>query len=84
MENVENVKMSAIKILWRSGCTLVLAGAVLGALYAQRPFRQYPSVEGYDSMPLPADWKRHAEWAFARLMYPPAPTARFGFRGRAN
>jgi len=65
--------MNAMKMLWRSGCTLVLAGVVLGALYAQRPFRQYPSVEGYDSMPLPTDWKRHAEWAFARLMYPPGP-----------
>jgi len=46
---------------------------MLGALYAQRPFRVYPSVEGYDTMPLPPDWQRSAEWTFARLMYPPGP-----------
>ena len=58
---------------WRSGCALVIAGTLVGALYAQRPFREYPSVEGYESMPLPQDWRRQAEWTFARLMYPPGP-----------
>jgi hypothetical protein len=24
-------------------------------------------------MPLPQDWRRQAEWTFARLMYPPGP-----------
>ncbi len=33
-------------------------------------------------MPLPADWKRHAEWAFARLMYPPGPLD--GYRGASR
>jgi hypothetical protein len=46
---------------------------MISVLYAQRPFRVYPSVEGYDSMPLPSDWQRSAEWTFARLMYPPGP-----------
>ena len=72
--------MSAMKISWRSCRILVFAGIVLGVLHAQRPFRQYPSVEGYDRMPLPSDWQRHAEWAFARLMYPPGPLD--GYRGR--
>jgi hypothetical protein len=45
----------------------------MGVVYAQRPFREYPSVEGYESDPLPTDWQRHAEWTFARLMYPPGP-----------
>ena len=46
---------------------------------AQRPFREYPSVE-YGMMPLPPDWQRPGEWAFARLMYPPGPND--GYRGR--
>ena len=66
--------------LWHRGCVFLLAGTVLGALYAQHPFRQYPSVEGYETMPLPPDWQRSAEWTFARLMYPPGPLD--GYRGR--
>ena len=62
-----------MKSLWRSGCALAFAGIMFGVLYAQRPFRVYPSVEGYDTMPLPSDWQRSAEWTFARLMYPPGP-----------
>jgi hypothetical protein len=58
---------------WRSGCTLAFAAILLGALYAQRPFRQFPSVEGYETDPLPPDYQRQAEWTFARLMYPPGP-----------
>ncbi len=58
----------------RRAVALLIAGSLVGALlYAQRPFRAYPSVEGYDSMPLPLDWQRPAEWTFARLMYPPGP-----------
>ena len=45
--------------------------AFLSVLYAQRPFREYPGNE-YNDFPLPADWQAKAEWAFARLMYPPA------------
>jgi hypothetical protein len=62
-----------MKSLWRSGCALAFAGIMISVLYAQRPFRVYPSVEGYDTMPLPSDWQRSAEWTFARLMYPPGP-----------
>jgi hypothetical protein len=51
-----------------------LAGLVLligiGALYAQRPFREYPGVEYYD-FPKPPGWGERTEWTFARLMYPP-------------
>ena len=52
----------------------------VGAMFAQRAFRQYPSVEYGDSTPLPTDWQRPGEWAFARLMYPPGPND--GYRGR--
>ena len=58
-----------------------LAGALVlvGVVYAQRPFREYPSVE-YGYMQLPPDWNEKAEWTFARLMYPPGPND--GYRGR--
>src|SRR6202163_5074638 len=72
--------MSAARILWRSACAIIFSGTFFGALYAQRPFREYPSVEYGESIPLPADWQRQAEWAFARLMYPPGPLD--GYRGR--
>ncbi|WP_114205945.1 DUF4159 domain-containing protein [Acidisarcina polymorpha] len=72
--------MTTSKKHWRRACALVAAAAVLGVLHAQRPFRQYPSVEGYESLPLPLDWQRPAEWTFARLMYPPGPLD--GYSGR--
>jgi hypothetical protein len=62
-----------MKNLWQSGCVLALVGTLLGVLYAQHPFREYPSVEGYETIPLPPDWQKPAEWTFARLMYPPGP-----------
>src|ERR1700733_3780842 len=75
-----NARVESMNRLWHRGCVFLLAGTVLGALYAQHPFRQYPSVEGYETMPLPPDWQRSAEWTFARLMYPPGPLD--GYRGR--
>ena len=44
------------------------------------PSGNIPSVEYGDSTPLPPDWQRPGEWAFARLMYPPGPND--GYRGR--
>ena len=61
-------------------CAVFLAGAAYGMLFGQSPFRQYPSVEGYENMPLPTDWQSPAEWTFARLMYPPGPLD--GYAGR--
>ena len=60
---------------WRLSGGLVLL-ASLSAL--QQPFRQYPSLEPYDNVPMPPDWQTKAEWVFARLMYPQHPNARFG------
>src|SRR5215472_8317642 len=37
----------------------------------QLPFREYPSRE-YEQFPLPPDYQEKTEWAFARLIYPPA------------
>jgi hypothetical protein len=43
--------------------------AVWGALFAQKPFKQYPAME-YDDFPLPDGWDRKTEWTRARLRYP--------------
>jgi len=52
---------------------------LLGALYAtQKPWRQYPGLE-YSHYPIPPDYREPAEWAFARLMYPPVSAWRGGF-----
>src|SRR6202163_1500600 len=72
--------MSAARILWRSACAIIFSGTLFAALYAQRPFREYPSVEYGESLPLPPDWRQPGEWTFARLMYPPGPLD--GYRGR--
>ena len=65
-----------MKIVWGFACVLV----VVGGIYAQRPFREYPSVEYGFNEPLPPDYRLTAEWTFARLMYPPGPND--GYRGR--
>src|SRR5256886_16211546 len=59
-------------------CACVLS--VIGVLFAfQRPFRQFPGVE-YFNFELTPDWNEKAEWASARLMFPPGPND--GYRGR--
>lgn len=60
----------------RIAAGLILCGALLAF---QKPFRQYPGVE-YDDFPLPKDWNEKTEFVFTRLMYPPAPGQRGGFR----
>jgi len=61
-----------------------LIGALLlvgGGFAFQKPFRQYPGVE-YDGFDLPSDYDLKAEWAFARLMYPPGPNDGYSATGR--
>src|SRR5579872_3003304 len=63
-------------------CRLAAGIACLGALYAfQGRFREYPGIE-YENFPLPSDYAEKTEFAFARLMYPSAPNARFVRRYR--
>ena len=62
-----------MKRIWLSVIALVL---LVYEVYAQKPFREYPGRE-YEGFPIPDDWKVPGEWAFARLMYPPA----YGGRG---
>jgi len=57
---------------------LVLGMTFLGALWAQRAFREFPGNE-YNDYPLPADYQEKTEWAFGRLMYPPAMGMRRGW-----
>lgn len=46
-----------------------LALLCIGALWAQKPFRQYPGVE-YFRFDTPADANEKTEFAFARMMFP--------------
>jgi hypothetical protein len=63
----------------RKGMWLAVGGvAFLSALFAQRPWREYPAFE-YNDFPIPADYQEKTEWAFARLMY---PNASFAYGGR--
>jgi hypothetical protein len=56
--------------------------ALVGSVYAfQLPFREYPAIE-YNNFALPNDYQDKTDWAFGRLMYPPAPGARFDRAGR--
>ncbi len=56
--------------------TAALALAVLGVVYAQKPFREYQGSE-YNSFPLPPDYQEKTEFSRARLMY-----QSFGMGGR--
>jgi Domain of unknown function (DUF4159) len=76
----ENWTGSLMRRVRKAALPLIFAGAVMSAVFAQRAFRQYPSVEYGESIPLPPDWNQPAEWTFARLMYPPGPLD--GYRGR--
>jgi hypothetical protein len=67
--------MKSRRTFFALACTLALAGALFAF---QKPFRQYISMEAYDNIPLPEDWKQPGEWVYARLMYPQNPEARFG------
>ena len=62
------------------GCWVVITLTLAATLCAfQLPFREYPGVEyRLGAIPLPPDAFAKTEWAFARLMYPPAPFGRFG------
>jgi Domain of unknown function (DUF4159) len=48
---------------------MLAAAGVVGILFAQRPWREYPGRE-YNDFPLPSDYMEKSEWVFARLMYP--------------
>jgi uncharacterized protein DUF4159 len=66
---------------WIGGSTFCLAGLYASehsAFSSERPFRVYPSMEAYDDIPLPTDYRVRQEWVFARLMYPQHPSSRFG------
>src|SRR5579862_3125495 len=72
----------------RRASWFLLGGVVLtGSLFAfQREWREYPGIE-YSNFEVPPDAQEPTEYVFARLMYPPAPTARFdrsGPRGWMN
>jgi hypothetical protein len=63
-------------MVWRRWLWLLVC---LAALWAQRPFREFPGRE-YEAFPIPQDWQEKTEWTFARLMYPTMP----GVHGRGG
>ena len=67
------------KSAWGAAAGTLLILTSLAAF--QRPFREYPGRE-YNDFPLPPDYQEKAEWAFARLMYPPAMYGGRGFGRR--
>jgi hypothetical protein len=70
--------MGLFRSIGAAASALTLFAALCGA---QRPFKQYPSIEyGEGDAPLPRDWQRPGEWTFARLMFPPGPNN--GYQGR--
>lgn len=60
------------------GCGIGLASALFAF---QRPFHQFPGVE-YFEFETPPDWQEKAEFAFARLMFPPGPNDGYSTTGR--
>jgi hypothetical protein len=76
--------MNVPKLSVLVGCT----AACLGTAYAidrsvPHGFREYGGVEyRLGSIPVPPDYQHKAEWAFARLMYPPGWND--GYAGRDN
>src|ERR1022692_2742597 len=76
LSSEQGAPMGFRRAVYRAG----LGVAFLAALYAfQRPFRQFPGVE-YENFEVPQDWNQPAEWAFARLMYPPGPNHAYAGR----
>jgi hypothetical protein len=61
---------------------LALPAALITTLWAQRAFRQYPSVEYGESVPIPRDWNVPAEFVWARLMYAGGPLDGYQLTGR--
>ena len=57
--------------LYRRGLVALLAGLLVVGVALADPmkWREYPGVEYY-GFELPTDFRRPAEWTFARLMYP--------------
>ncbi len=69
--------------LRRSVLALGSAAALLGVLYAQRPFREYPGTEySVGEIPLPQDWNQPAEFTFARMMFPGGGPEKDGYYPR--
>jgi hypothetical protein len=69
--------MVARRAVWRAAAGIAV---LFTAVFAQRPFREFPGNE-YEDFPLPPDYLDKAEWVFARLMYPPANVGRYGYGG---
>ena len=77
-------RMTLRKAVWLASLGIAFVGTLTAF---QKDWRVYDSMERYDDIPVPVDYKQPAEWVFARLMYPNNPVARgggFGFRGNRD
>src|ERR1700733_8965738 len=64
-------------LLWRQmrlrTLTLVVAAVLCscwGLLHAQKPFKEYDTIEGHAESEIPPDYNVPHEWTRGRLMYP--------------
>ena len=64
---------------WRVASLVAFAGIMIGAVFAQRAFREYPSVEYGSNLTLPPDGTGPANRPLP-LMFPPGPLD--GYQGR--
>jgi hypothetical protein len=71
-----------MRLLLRAAVVVGIPAALLGAVVAQEAFREYPSVEYGEHVPLPPDWNKPGEWTFARLMFPGGPLDGYQATGR--
>jgi hypothetical protein len=56
--------------------SVLVLGAAAFAIYAQKPFKEFPGVE-YENFPLPPDYQEKTEFSRARLHY---QSVRYGWR----
>jgi Domain of unknown function (DUF4159) len=55
-----------------------------GVLRAQRPFKEYPTIEAHAEYSLPSDWNQITDWTRARLHYHNVDGGCDGFFGRRD
>ena len=69
-----------LKIAFPLGCVTALVGTIVAF---QRPFKEYSGTEYREGgIPLPADWQKQTDFAFARMMFPGGPLDGYQNTGR--
>jgi hypothetical protein len=63
---------------------LAVLGGCWGLLHAQKPFKEYETVEGHAESDIPPDYAVPHEWTRGRLMYPDYTGPLNGYRRRGS